>query len=106
MNSPLKYTFLALVVVGVIVPYLAFVPFVAEHGLDVPLLIEQAGTNRIAAFAWLDVIVSAVVLLAAAYSRQFVTFKQAGIVTVLTLVAGVSAGLPMFLYFVVAKDKE
>lgn len=106
MNNPLKYTFLALVAIGVIVPYLAFVPFVAEHGLNVPLLIEQAGANRIAAFAWLDVIVSAVVLLIAAYSRQFVTLKQASIVTILTLAAGVSAGLPMFLYFVVAKDKE
>ena len=106
MNSPLKYIFLALVVVGTVVPYLAFVPFVAEHGLDVPLLIEQASANRIAAFAWLDVIVSAVVLLVAVYSRQFVTLKQAGIVTVLTLAAGVSAGLPMFLYFMVAKQEN
>ena len=106
MNTPLKYTFLALVVIGVVVPYMAFTPFVAENGLNLPLLIEQAGANRIAAFAWLDVIVSAVMLLVAAYSRQFVTLKQAGIITVLTLSAGVSAGLPMFLYFIVAKDKE
>lgn len=106
MNNPLKYLFLALVVAGVAVPYMAFVPFVAEHGLDVPLLIEQAGANRIATFAWLDVIVSAVVLLVAAYSRQFITLKQAGIVTILTLLAGVSAGLPMFFYFVVVKDKK
>lgn len=106
MNTPLKYILLVLVALGVIVPYIAFVPFVAEHGLNVPLLIEQAGANRIAAFAWLDVIVSAVVLLVAAYSRQFVTLKQAVIVTVLTLAAGVSAGLPMFLYFMVAKQEN
>lgn len=92
MNSLLKYTFLALVVIGVVVPYMAFVPFVVEHGLNVPLLIEQASANRIAAFAWLDVIVSAVVLLVAAYSRQFITLKQAGIVTILTLLAGVWQG--------------
>jgi hypothetical protein len=106
MNNSLKYTFLALAIIGIVVPYMAFIPFVAEHGLDVPLLIEQAGANRIAAFAWLDVIVSAVVLLIAAYSRQFVTLKQAGIVTVLTLAAGVSAGLPMMFYFMVAKQEN
>ncbi len=106
MNTPLKYILLALVALGVIVPDIAFVPFVAEHGLDVPLLMEQAGANRIAAFAWLDVIVSAVVLLVAAYSRQFVSLKQAVIVTILTLAAGVSAGLPMFLYFMVAKQEN
>ena len=100
-----KYIFLALVIAGVTVPYLAFVPWVMEHGLDLPLLIEQAGANRIAAFAWLDVVVSAVALLVAAYSKQFITLKQAGIVTVLTLAAGVSAGLPMLFYFLVP-DKE
>lgn len=106
MSSLLKYTFLALVVVGVVVPYLAFIPFVAEHGLNVPLLIEQASANAIAAFAWLDVIVSAVVLLIAAYSRQFVTLKQACIVTVLTLLAGVSAGLPMLFYFLLKQQEK
>lgn len=99
MSSPLRHLLLALVVVGILVPYLVFIPFVVEHGLNVPLLIEQAGANRIATFAWLDVIASAVTLLVAAYSRQFVSLKQAGTVTVLTLIAGVSAGLPMLLYF-------
>lgn len=106
MNNLLKYLFLALAIVGVAVPYMAFVPFIAEYGLNVPLLIEQASANRIAAFAWLDVIVSAVALLIAAYSRQFVTLKQAGIVTVLTLAAGVSAGLPMMFYFALERKAE
>lgn len=104
-NNQLKYVFLALVIAGVIVPYMAFVPWAIEHGLDLRLLVEQAGVNRIAAFAWLDVVVSAVALLVAAYSKQFITLKQAGIVTALTLLAGVSAGLPMLLYFLVL-DKE
>jgi hypothetical protein len=104
-NIWLKSLFLALVAVGVVVPYLAFVPWIMEHELDIPLLIEQAGINRIAAFAWLDVLVSAAALLIAAYSRRFITLKQASVVTILTLVAGVSAGLPMLFYFVVA-DKN
>lgn len=99
MNNLLKYIFLALVAVGIAVPYAAFIPFVTEHGLNIPLLVEQAGASRVAAFAWLDVIVSAAVLIVAAYSRSFISLKQAGIVTALTLIAGVSAGLPTFFYF-------
>lgn len=65
----------------------------------------QAGANRIAAFAWLDVVVSAIALLVAAYSRKFISLRQAGIVTVLTLVAGVSAGLPMLFYFAASQEE-
>ncbi len=95
----LKFVLLVLAVAGVAIPYAAFLPFVAEHGLDVPLLVEQAAANRISAFAWLDVVVSAAVLLVAAYSGRFIPWKKALFVTVLTLCAGVSAGLPLFLYF-------
>lgn len=104
-SSQLKYIFLLLVIAGVVVPYLAFVPWVMEHGLDLRLLAEQAGASHIAAFAWRDVVVSAVALLVVTYSKQFISLRQAVIVTVLTLAAGVSAGLPMLFYFVVA-DKE
>lgn len=106
MNSRLRYALLALVVIGIFIPYLAFIPFVVEHGVNVPLLIKQAGANRIATFAWLDVIVSAVTLLVAAYSRQFVLLKQAVVVTILTLTAGVSAGLPMLFYFMITKQEN
>ncbi|QDE66017.1 MULTISPECIES: DUF2834 domain-containing protein [Myxococcus] len=95
----LKSVLLALTVAGVAIPYAAFVPFVVEHGLDVPLFVAQAAANRISAFAWLDVVVSAVVLLVAAYSGRFIQRNQALFVTGLTLGAGVSAGLPLFLYF-------
>ncbi|AKQ69552.1 hypothetical protein A176_006464 [Myxococcus hansupus] len=100
MKPPhLKSVLLLLTVAGVAIPYAAFLPFVAEHGLDVRLLVEQAAANRISAFAWLDVVVSAVVLLLAAYSDRFIPWKQALVVTALTLCAGVSAGLPLFLFF-------
>lgn len=95
----LKLVLLALTVAGVAIPYAAFVPFVVEHGLDVPLLVAQATASRISAFAWLDVVVSAVVLLVAAHSGRFILRNQALAVTGLTLGAGVSAGLPLFLYF-------
>lgn len=91
-----------LIILGIAIPYSAFIPFLIEHGLDVPLLIQQAGANGIAAFAWLDVVVSAVVVLVVAFSGKLITLKQAILVTILTCVAGVSAGLPLFFYFAVS----
>jgi len=105
-NTPLKHLLLALVIAGVAIPYTAFVPWAIEHGLDLPLLIQQAGASRIAAFAWLDVVVSAAALLVAAYGGRFISLKRAGVVTILTLVAGVSAGLPMLFYFMIADKQE
>lgn len=49
--SVLKLLLIALTIVGVVIPYIAFVPFIMQHGLDVSLVIEQATATRIAAFA-------------------------------------------------------
>jgi hypothetical protein len=70
-----------------------------NHGFDIPLVVEQAAANRLATFAWFDVIISAIVLLVMAFSQRFITPKQSIGVAVLTLCAGVSAGLPLFFYF-------
>lgn len=96
---------LILTALGVIIPYIAFIPFIIEHGLNIQLLIEQAIANRIAAFAWLDVIISAVTLLFVAFSGKLVTIKQAVGTTLLTCLAGVSAGLPLFFYFLFTNRK-
>ena|SRR5437016_2800405 len=58
-----KHRYLVLCVVGTILPYSQFIPFLRQHGLDLQLLFAQLFANRIAAFFGLDVIVSAVVLL-------------------------------------------
>ena len=93
-----QLAYLALVVLGVIVPYAAFVPWVIEHGLDIPLMIEQLFANRVSAFFGLDVIVSAIVLwvfIAVEGRRAGVRHTWAPIAASLTI--GVSAGLPLFL---------
>ena len=51
-----------LCIVGALLPLAAFVPWLAGHGLDVPLLLQQAVSTPVSAFAWSDVAVSAVVL--------------------------------------------
>ena len=94
-----KYLFLALFIVGVVVPYLSFVPWVMDHGLDISRLVEELFANRISAFFGLDVIVSSVVLwafVAFEGTRAGVRHTWAPIVASLTI--GVSAGLPLFLF--------
>ncbi len=93
----MKRFWLLMCVVGTVVPYSVFIPWLLENGLDLPLLLQQAPT-LIAAFAWLDVIISAIVILVLS-ARQIARgsmkhwFVVAGTCTV-----GVSLGLPLYLY--------
>ncbi|MEM9604834.1 MAG: DUF2834 domain-containing protein [Pseudomonadota bacterium] len=85
-------------VVGTVLPLSAFVPWVLEFGLDLNFLLSGAFVNRVAAFAWLDVIVSAVVLLVFIWvegRRQGMT--RLWLPTLGTCTVGVSLGLPLFL---------
>lgn len=95
----MKTLYLALVVVGVLVPYAAFVPWVMEHGFAPALFVEEMFSTRIAAFFSLDVLVSALVVMAAALHAR-AQGRKGLLPTVLgTCLVGVSAGLPLYLYY-------
>ncbi|HET7209203.1 MAG TPA: DUF2834 domain-containing protein [Terriglobales bacterium] len=94
-----KILFLALCFVGAILPYWEFVPWVLQHGLNLRLLIQELFASRISAFFGLDVIISAVALLAfirIESRRQGIKMWWLPYVAVLSV--GVSLGLPLFLY--------
>ena len=94
-----RSVYLLLSFAGLVLPYWHFVPWLAEHGLDLKLFVEELFANPISRFFGSDVIISAVVVIA------FVIFekKQLGwswwvpILSVLTV--GVSLALPLALYF-------
>ena len=44
----MRYLYLALAAVGLVIPFVQFVPFVAENGLNISLIIAQMFANRIA----------------------------------------------------------
>ncbi len=101
----MKTIYLVLAVAGLVLPYLQFVPFLQENGLDLNLFVEQMFANRIAAFFAWDVIISAVVLLAfiAADLRRQQT--RLWWLPILGLCAvGVSFAFPLYLYLR-AEDK-
>ena len=94
----MKYFYGVLCLLGVILPLGVFSPWMLENGLNLTLLVTEISNSRVGAFAWLDVIVSAVVLLG------FIFFegKRLGMAKLWlpvlgTCCIGVSLGLPLFL---------
>ncbi|MCE2594827.1 DUF2834 domain-containing protein [Motilimonas cestriensis] len=96
--------YLVLAILGTVLPYGAFVPWLFANGVDIVLFAEQATVNAISTFAWLDVLVSAIVSLVFIVvdgTRNRIKYYQVAIVATLTV--GVSCGLPLYLYL---KEKQ
>ncbi len=93
-----KDIYLSLCLAGTVLPYWQFVPWLAEHGLKVPLFFNQLFANRISAFFGTDVFVSAIVVLfLIAFERTRLGSKW-WMPAVAVLTVGVSLGLPLLLY--------
>jgi hypothetical protein len=95
----MKTLYAVLFVVGCILPLSQFVPWVIAHGVDPDLFVTELFANRISGFFGLDVIVSAVVLLAWLWDeRRRRGLRRAWAPALATLLVGVSAGLPLLLF--------
>jgi uncharacterized membrane protein len=96
--------YLLLTVLGIAIPFGAFIPWLATNGLDVIALFNAAIVNPISIFAWLDVIVAALVLLIfIIVDGKQNKVKNYWFAIVGTLSVGVSFGLPLYLYL---KEKQ
>ena len=99
----LRHVYLLLFVVGTLLPFSQFLPWLSENGLDVRLFFTELFSTRIGAFFGLDVIISAVVLLIFAVVETLrLRIDRSGVklaaVFAATFLAGVSSGFPLFLY--------
>ena len=91
--------YLVCCVLGLVLPYSQFVPWLLEHGLNFTLFFRELFANRISAFFAMDVIVSAIVLIWFIQSEgKRLRVGLLWLPTVGTLVVGVSFGLPLFLF--------
>jgi Terpene cyclase DEP1 len=94
-----RHFYLVCCMLGLVLPYSQFVPWLLEHGLNVTLFCSELFANRISSFFAMDVIVSAIVLLWFIQSEGrrlrvgLLWFPMVG-----TLVVGVSFGFPLFLF--------
>ncbi|NUM45909.1 MAG: DUF2834 domain-containing protein [Anaerolineales bacterium] len=94
-----KALYLALAILGFILPYAQFIPWLMEHGVNIPLLFAEILGSRLSAFAWLDVIISALALLVfIGKDGRKARVPYLWLPILGTFLIGVSFGLPMFLY--------
>ena len=94
-----KHVYLFLCIVGLVVPYIAFAPFVHMHGANVKLIMDQLFATPISASFGLDVFVSILVIwvfVAIEGRRRRLRWWWAPLLG--TIVGGAALGLPLFLY--------
>jgi len=93
-----RHRYLALAILGILLPYWQFVPWLFEHGLDLSLFFRELFANRIGAFFAMDVLVSATVLIIfVQVEGRRLGIRGLWVPMVGTLLVGVSFGLPLFL---------
>lgn len=96
---PTRYLYLGLCLLGIALPYAQFVPWLADHGLNVSLLVSELFSTRIGAFFGMDVLASALTLLVLiGLEGRRLRVRHLWLPVVGTLLVGVSLGLPLFLY--------
>lgn len=95
----IQKVYLILCILGVVLPYGQFYPFLVEHGLNLPVFWTQLFQTPVSGFFGMDVIVSSLVLWAFVITegrrRQM---KHLWVYIGCNLTVGVSLGLPLFLY--------
>src|SRR5262249_53607285 len=94
-----RHFYLVCSVLGLLLPYSEFVPWLFEYGLNITLFCRELFANRISSFFAMDVIVSAIVLLWFIQSEGGrLRVRLLWLPTIGTLIVGVSFGLPLFLF--------
>ena len=96
----LRYFYLGFCLLGLLLPYSQFIPWLWEHhALNMSLFVRDLFANRISGFFALDVIVSAIVLLFFIQTEgRRLGVRLLWLPTFAVLLVGVSLGLPLFLY--------
>ncbi len=93
----MQFAYAVLCVIGTVLPLAQFLPWLGDYGLDAPLFISLATANPISAFAWSDLLVSAVVVVI----FVLVEGRRIGMrhvwASLLGLLVGISLALPLFL---------
>jgi hypothetical protein len=94
-----KTVYLVLCLLGALLPYWQFLPWVVAHGLNLPLFVRELFVNRISAFFGMDVLVSAVVLITfMRVESTRIQIHRRWLPILAVLLVGVSLALPLFLY--------
>ncbi|RXJ89018.1 hypothetical protein CRV01_10380 [Arcobacter sp. CECT 8983] len=95
----MKKFYIVLAILGFILPYTQFISWLSVNGLDVVLLFQEIIESKITLFAWIDVIISAIVLIVfILIEGKKQKMNKLWLPIFGTLLVGVSFGLPLFLF--------
>ena len=96
----LKKLYAGLCVIGFILPYIPFVLFIKDNGLNLGLFIQALFVNGPAAMFTTDLLISSLVFwLFLFYEGQRLGMKNRWVYVAANLLVGLSLALPLFLYF-------
>jgi len=94
-----KHLYLLFCIIGIVVPYVPFAPFIHQHGVDLPLVYHQLFATPISSFFGLDVFVATLVLWTWVWIEgRRLRMERLWAPVLASLTVGVSLGLPLFLY--------
>ena len=93
----LARTYLALAILGTVLPYWQLVSWLIENGIDLPSFLEEVTANRPSAFGWWDVLISGAVMIVLVVSQRH-RLGSKWWMPLAGLAVGVSLSLPLFLY--------
>lgn len=94
----MQIIYILLCIAGAALPLSQFVPWLSAHGLNVPLLLQQATSSHIGSFAWADVLVSGVVVAVFVLAEGRRLAMRRLWLPMSCLVVGPSLALPLFLF--------
>lgn len=95
----MKHIYLLFTFLGAIIPLAALIPWFELHGFNLVLLIQTIIESKVSLFAWLDVLISGIVLiLFILVDAKKTRVARAYLAVISTLCIGVSCGLPLYLY--------
>lgn len=95
----MKSIYLGLAILGTLLPLAQFYGFLTEYGLDFGSFFEQLFVNHVSSFFVWDVLISAlIVFVFIQQERRKQPVDHYWVAYVGLFLAGVSSGLPLFLY--------
>lgn len=95
----MKRLYLALAVVGLIVPYYFFINHLLAHGLDIVAIIRLPFANPVSTFFAIDLIITAIAFLIFSFREsKRLAIGYWWVFLLATLLVGPSFAFPLFLY--------
>jgi hypothetical protein len=94
-----KHLYLVLCIVGTVLPWASFLPFLRAHGLNAGAFVDQLFGTPVGSFFGWDVIISSLVLWTfVLVEGRRLDMGRLWMPIAGNLLVGVSLGLPLFLY--------